>query len=77
MKTEQIKLLKDKYTEYYNVFEDLKELNELTLELFDRENFGVEDIEDLTKLKHNLSDLNELIDNKMSDIYQEMIDKDF
>jgi len=76
MKTLKIELLEDRETEYYNVFEDLKELNDITLDLFERRNFDIEDIEDLSKLKININTLNNMIDKKVTCIYQELIDKD-
>ena len=67
----------DTDTEYYNVFEDLKELNNITLELFEREEFDARDLEDLAKLKNNISILNNLIDKKMSEVYSNILGEDF
>ena len=76
MKSIKIELLEDIETEYYNVFEDLKELNDITLDLFERKDFAIEDIEDLSKLKLNIINLNNMIDKKVTCIYQELINKD-
>jgi len=67
----------DTDTEYYNVFEDLKELNNITLELFEREEFDARDLEDLAKLKNNINILNNMIDKKMSEVYSNILGEDF
>ena len=77
MKFIKIELSEDTETEYYNVFEDLKELNDITLDLFERADLYLEDLEDLAKLKNNISTLNNLIDKKMSNIYSDILGEDF
>lgn len=74
---DDIKLLEDTYTKYYEVFEELKELDYLTIELFNNEDFGIEDIEDLVRVKHFLNELKDNIDKKINTVYEEMINKDF
>jgi len=77
IENKDLQLLKKVYAEYYNVFEDLKELDEDTLELFNREEFDYRDIEDLKNIKKNIAILNNLIDKKISEIYTNQIGDDF
>jgi len=72
----KLELLENTNIDFYNVFEDLKDLNEYTLDLFEREDFEIQDVEDLSNLKININILNNMIDKKVSDIYQELIDRD-
>jgi len=74
---EDIKLLDDTETKYYEVFEELKELDELTIDLFNNEDFGIEDIDDLVKLKYFLKKLDMNIEVKINEVYSEIINKDF
>jgi len=74
---EDIKLIDDTETKYYEVFEELKELDELTIDLFNNEDFGIEDIDDLVKLKYFLKKLDTNIEVKINEVYSEIINKDF
>lgn len=65
--------LKETDTIFYNVFEELKDIDKEAVELFDNEEMDLEDIEDLRAIKNNLEILIVKIENKMNDIYEDVI----
>lgn len=72
MKNDTIEL-KETDTLFYNVFEELKDIDKEAVELFDNEDMELEDIEDLRAIKNNLEILIVKIENKMNDIYEDVI----
>ena len=69
-------LLKESNTVFYNVIEELEDLNTTTLQLFIYEEFDYEDLEFLRHLKNITEKLNILIDKKIDYIHEEIINKD-
>ena len=71
-----LQLLEESNTIFYNVIEDLQDLNNTTLELFENEYFDYEDFDFLKQLKNNTKKLHILIDEKIDSIHEEIINKD-
>jgi len=59
--------------DFYDVTEIFEDLDKETIDLFNRKNFDIEDIENLKELKRNLQDLEQEINIKIDEIYYNFI----
>ena len=63
-----------KIEKYYEIEEIFEDVDELTIEMFKTHSFEIEDIENLRILKRNLLELVDEIDNKIEEVYNEIVE---